>query len=104
MPARIGPKRPIRLFIAEWRESRGLTQVTLAGRLGASEMQISRWETGKIKMTTDTLAALAEALDIEPTDFYRHPDTPSPAELLRAQSEAVENALSRLEPLRKARG
>lgn len=46
MANRIGPKRPFRLFLAEWREQKGLSQETLGGRLGVTDVTISRWETG----------------------------------------------------------
>ena len=39
MPARIGPKKPFRLFIAEWREEKGLTQQQVAEALQDEAMQ-----------------------------------------------------------------
>lgn len=103
MPARIGPKKPRRIFLAEWREARGLTQERLADRLGTSHMTISRWELGKVKMNTDAMVAVAEALGLEPEDLWHHPDTPTPNMLLRGASEPVQRqALSVIEALRKA--
>lgn len=97
--ARIGPKRPQRLFIAEWRDSKGLTQKQLGERLGVSDMTISRWERatgrtshqprGMVKGTAEVnwpvLQAIAEALDIAPEDLFRHPDQPSANALLRGE-------------------
>ena len=79
MPARITPKREVKLYLAEWRKHRGLTQQQLAERLGCEVMTVSRWELHKIAVTTDTLAALAEALgdDLEPLDLFSHPDGPT---------------------------
>lgn len=110
---RIGPRRPRKVYIAEWREQRGLTQKQLGERLGVSDMTISRWEnsTGGHKNTrtnqalpnTDVLAAIAEALGIEPADLYRHPEQPSADALLRDQTPDVRNQVFRvIEALRKA--
>jgi len=104
MPARIGPRRAFRVYLAAWRESRGLTQAQLANRLGTNDMTVSRWERGIVQIKTDTQAAIAEALDIEPGDLWHHPDQPSPSELLRQQSEALDSALASLENLRRNRG
>jgi len=89
MPTRIGPKKPFRLYLAEWREAKGLSQEALAGRLDTTDVTISRWETGKRRPDLDALAAYAEALGIELMDLYRHPDQPSADALLRDQSPAV---------------
>jgi transcriptional regulator with XRE-family HTH domain len=85
MPTRIGPKKPIRLFLAEWRESRQLTQQQLADRLETSDVTISRWETGKRRPDDDAKSAIAWVLGIEVVDLYRHPDQPSADALLRGQ-------------------
>lgn len=86
---RIGPKRPRRLYLAEWRESRGLSQKRLGERLGVTDMTVSRWEGSKSLLSTDVMAAIAEALGIEPADLYHHPDQPSADALLRGQSAAI---------------
>lgn len=103
MPApRIGPRRLRRLFLKEWREARGLTQEQLAGRLGVTDVSVSRWETGRVLLNTNVLAALSEALDIEPPDMYRHPDMPSADALLRDQpAEIREQAFNILKAIRK---
>lgn len=102
MPKRIGPKLPFRYYIAEWRESRGLTQEQLAGRLDTTSVTVSRWETGKRRPDLDALAALAEALDCAITDLARHPDTPSADALLRGQPpEVVEQAMKVIRALRR---
>jgi transcriptional regulator with XRE-family HTH domain len=78
-------KREVKLYLAEWRKHRGLTQQQLAERLGCEVMTVSRWELHKIAVTTDTLAALAEALgdDLEPLDSY-------PSDCRQNDSEIVE--------------
>lgn len=99
---RIGPRRPRRIYLLEWRESRGLTQKQLGERLGVTDMTISRWELGRSLLNTDVLAAMAEALGIEPQDLYHHPDTPTADALLRGQSvEIRDQALSIIRAIRK---
>lgn len=89
MPVRIGPRRPRRIYLAEWRARRGITQQQLAERLDTTSMTVSRWERGTALLNTGTQVAVAEALDIEPEDLWRHPDTPSADELLRDQPKEV---------------
>lgn len=94
MPPRIFPKRLPRLYIAEWREKRGLTQEQLGERLGVSDVTVSRWETGKRRPDLATLAAIAEAIGIEFDRLARHPDNPSADDLLRGQPpEVVDQAM-----------
>lgn len=106
MPAKIYPKRTRRVYLMEWREAKNFTQKQLAERLGCDVMTISRWELHKVAISTDALAALAEALGgdlMEPEDLYHHPDRPSPNQLLRDQSPAIqEQALSIIKAIRKA--
>lgn len=83
MVARIGPRRPFRQYLKEWRELRGLTQQQLADRLETGKDQVSRWESGKRGMGDKVIAALSEALSLEPGDLFRDPAVPSADELLR---------------------
>jgi transcriptional regulator with XRE-family HTH domain len=105
MPAKIYPRRVRKVYLAEHREAKGLTQKQLAERLGSDVMTISRWELGKTAISTDALAAISEALwgDLgEPEDLYHHPDKPTPNQLLRGQpADVVENAMKMLMAIRK---
>lgn len=102
MPTRIGPKRPIRLYLAEWRERRSLTQELLARRLNTTHVTISRWETGKRQPDLNAQAAIAEALDIDLMDLRRHPDQPSADALLRDQpQEVMEQAIRLIQAIRR---
>lgn len=91
MVTRIGPSKPFKHFLKEWRETKGLTQQQLADRLPIGEDgkatgkdQISRWETGKRGMTMEVQMALAEALNLDsPGDLFRDPNMPSADDLLR---------------------
>jgi transcriptional regulator with XRE-family HTH domain len=96
MPQRIGPKHPLRLYIAEWRVLRGLTQQQLADRLGASDVTVSRWETSARQPDLNAQAAVAEALGIDVFDLRRHPDQPSADALLRDQPQEVRDQAIRL--------
>ena len=60
-------------FIRDWRKHRKLTQEELAERLGTSNAQISRIETGKNGYTQDFLEACASALSCAPADLLRGP-------------------------------
>lgn len=107
MVTRIGPTKPIRHFLREWRKSRRLTQQKLADRLPPSEDgkqpgkdQVSRWERNERGMTMEVQGALAEALDIEPGDLFRDPAQPSADELLRrATPEQRRQAFAVIETL-----
>src|SRR3954469_25155844 len=104
MPAKIGPRRQRKIYLAEHREARGLTQEQLAGRLETTAMTVSRWERQATTMTTGTLEAIAEALGagLEAEDLYHHPDQPSPNQLLRGQPpEVIESALRLIRALRR---
>lgn len=91
MPPRIGPRKPVKLYLAEWRESRHLTQQQLADRLETSDVTISRWETGKRRPDDDAKSAIAWVLGIEVVDLYRHPAQPSADALLRDASPEVKD-------------
>lgn len=104
MPSKIGPRRQRKIYLAEHREARGLTQEQLAARLETTGMTVSRWERQATSMTTGTLQAIAEALGggLEAEDLYHHPDQPSPNQLLRGQPpEVIESAMRLIRALRR---
>lgn len=106
MPARIYPNKRRRLYIAEWREKAHLSQERLAERVGTTGASISRWENawnaGRNPPNTDIIDALAEALGIDSSDFYRHPDAPSADALLRDQPADVrQQAMNIIAAIRK---
>lgn len=105
MPVRIGPRRPLRLYLAEWREHRGLSQEDLGRRLGpngVSDVTVSRWETGKRQPDLNAQAAIAEALDIDVMDLRRHPDQPSADALLRGQPrEIIDMVIKQIQAIRR---
>lgn len=102
MAERIGPKRSVRAYLAEWREAKHLTQQQVADRIGTTHVTISRWETGMRSPDDNAKAAYAEALGIEFQDLYRHPDQPSADELLRDQpAEIIDQALRVIRAMRR---
>jgi transcriptional regulator with XRE-family HTH domain len=105
MVARIGPRRPFKHHLREWRLARGLSQQQLADRLDTSKGQISRWESGRRAMSGDVIAALADALSIEPGDLFRDPSAPSiDALLARAPAHVRETAAELVKALLKTAG
>jgi transcriptional regulator with XRE-family HTH domain len=77
MPARIGPKRPFRVFLKEWREYDGLTQPTVGERFDppVSKGQVSKWEkmASGGRIGAETVAAYADALGRRREQMFRPP-------------------------------
>ncbi len=72
-PTRIGPKKPFRVYLKQWREHRGLTQQQLADRLETHKGTISRWEGSSRQLELQTVVAICEALDIPPDSIFHTP-------------------------------
>lgn len=77
MPPRIGPRRPLRVFLAEHREAEHLTQDQLGARFHPTvdKGTVSKWETkGRMgRLSTAIVAAYADALDKDFRDMFRLP-------------------------------
>lgn len=84
MIKRIEASTPLKLFLAEWRERRGLSQDQLAERIGTTKASVSRWEGGKRDVTGEVLSSIAWALNLSPIQLFRHPDELSLDEMLAA--------------------
>jgi transcriptional regulator with XRE-family HTH domain len=90
--------------LREWRRLRRLTQEALAERAGLSYKFIGEIERGRGNPTIDTLARLAEALDIDVTDLLdtgrsaepRYPVSPRDLQAVREALESVETVLEQL--------
>ncbi len=77
MTANTGGRR-----LREMRQAAGLTQIRLAGMVGASQAQIMRLEKGDRRLTFEWMVRLAQVLGREPADFFtadRTPRRPVPA-------------------------
>ncbi|HEY2282830.1 MAG TPA: helix-turn-helix transcriptional regulator [Solirubrobacteraceae bacterium] len=57
--------RAVALKVLTYRTEQGLSQRALAKKLGMTQPQVARLEAGEHNPTIDTLARLAQALDIE---------------------------------------
>ena len=76
MPPRIGPRRPVRVYLQLWREREGLTLEQLGGRIEppVAKGTVDRWEGAKPGgLTLGVIAAFAEALGRPVEDMYRVP-------------------------------
>lgn len=74
-------KRP--RFFKDWRQHRKLTLDQLADLSGLSVSMISLLERGKRDYSEETLFSLAESLDCEVGDLFRHPRHAELAKYLR---------------------
>jgi transcriptional regulator with XRE-family HTH domain len=86
MNKRIEPGPSVKLYLAEWRDHRGLSQEKLAERVGTTKASISRWENSERDLTTKVLAGIAKALAVEPVQLFRHPTEPNLDDLLGTAS------------------
>ncbi len=102
MPARVAQKREVRLYLAEWREHRGLKLQQVADHLGLTIGTISRWETRLAQSNLATQEAIADLFDIDVIDLRRRPNQPSADALLQDQpQEVVELALKYIASIRR---
>jgi transcriptional regulator with XRE-family HTH domain len=70
-PRKPAPKAPVRHYVKQWREYRGLSQEQLADRVDRSRGLISQIESGTTALTEDMIYALADALSCAPWDLLR---------------------------------
>lgn len=72
------------------REELGLSQAALAERLNRTQTSISYWEAGRRSPDVEDLVALADALDVEPSDLLVRTSASSPRVLFRAEVARLE--------------
>ena len=87
---------PTRLTAA--RKQRGLTQATLAERVGVHVTQVRRYEAGTSVPTLDVLRAIATALNVSTDSLVFGEDERGPDEDLRLAFEATKH----LDPAERA--
>lgn len=92
MVTRIGRRAPPRVFLKEWRESRGLSAEQMAGRLEIERESYYRWEREPHRINVEKMIALAGALDIEPEELWRQPAVPS-LDVLTRDASAEQQAM-----------
>jgi transcriptional regulator with XRE-family HTH domain len=73
MVTRIRKGARAHLYITEWMDHFGVSDDQMAGRLETTRQTIWRWKKEPWRLDPGKIAALAEALDIDPRDFYRLP-------------------------------
>lgn len=64
--------------IAEWRQRAGLTQETLAERLGVSKSLVSLWETGVRRVKMDQALKIADVLGTDISNLFVNKASNSP--------------------------
>lgn len=62
-----------RVYLREWRQTKGMTQPELAARIGTVKSEISRLENGSRRLTTEWMSRIAGALGISLTDLFKAP-------------------------------
>lgn len=77
MVTRIRKAYKRRLYVSQWREAKGLSPEQIAGRVGITRESYYRWEREHHRLTPEKLSQLADAMGIEPEQFWRLPDTES---------------------------
>jgi transcriptional regulator with XRE-family HTH domain len=82
MMERIGPRLPPKVFIREWIAHERITQERLSERMSVSPGTLSKLINGHMEWTPGYIQAAADAFDIDFDDMFRHPDRPTPADLL----------------------
>lgn len=73
MATKIGQRRKAHLYIKEWMDARGLSDEKVANRVGVARETIYRWHNEQHRLNPEKIAQLADALDMEPAEFYRPP-------------------------------
>ena len=64
-------KPPVAANLCRFQRDAGVTNSELAERLGhRDDRQITRWRSGRVVPAWTTLVELAQALGVEPADFY----------------------------------
>ena|SRR6185437_4606560 len=81
--------RAFREHLATRRKSKGYTQAELSEAIGKGEKYISRIETGEIDPPLDTLADIAEHLDLRLFDLFFFAGFADTAEELRAKIQKL---------------
>ncbi|HWE46874.1 MAG TPA: helix-turn-helix transcriptional regulator [Caulobacteraceae bacterium] len=75
MTRAVAPQTPHRL--RAWRKQRRLTLEQLADQIGMSHQNLGRIERGEVPLSSDRIADIARALEVEPADLFRDPTGPA---------------------------
>lgn len=83
--------------IRAYRHAKGLTQQTLADKVGVKFQQIQKYETGSNRVSASRLADICHALSQPITVFFPrefHPEASEHLATLRAEKDALEQRLA----------
>jgi transcriptional regulator with XRE-family HTH domain len=67
------PPPAVNISIRQIRESAGISQAELARRLGVTQPNVARWESGTEKIRVDTLQRIADALGLSLAVIFSAP-------------------------------
>ncbi|HWQ03167.1 MAG TPA: helix-turn-helix transcriptional regulator [Candidatus Nitrosotenuis sp.] len=95
------PKVLIGEVIRSYRAQRGLSQGDIERRTGLLRCYLSRVENGHTVPSLETLAKIAEALEISLADFFPGTETPSERETQRILGELSEDEIRFLGEIKK---
>ena len=82
--------------IARYREAAGLTQATLAEKIGISTAFVSRVERGQKKMKVETLYATAKVLNVSVDALLSTESSAAQLQLLAGQSDEYLEGIERM--------
>lgn len=93
MATRIHKRARHHLYITEWFEACGLNDEQVANRLDppVDRATVFRWRKEQHRLNPEKIANLANALDLDPTDFYRPPGRESLDAILRDAPDEVQS-------------
>ncbi len=89
MVTRIRPNARTHLYIDEWMRERDLTDEALGLRMGKSRVTVWRWRSEQHRLNPGKIAAIAEALDLAPSELWRPPGRPSLDALVQDEGDEV---------------
>lgn len=78
--------RNIRLY----RNECGMTLADLAGKIGVSQQQVQKYESGASRVSASTLVALAEVLNVPIQDLFAGARPKQPAKLTKTERARME--------------
>ena len=90
------PRLNVGAQVRHWRMSRGMTLAGVAARSGLNVGYLSQIENDKASPSLDTLAQLAQALDV-PAAWFLMSETPPPRVVRATERPTVSSDLGRLE-------
>lgn len=95
------PKVNIGDVIRSYRSERGLSQGDIERRTGLLRCYLSRVENGHTVPSLETLAKIAEAMEINLADFFPDTDTPQDRETRKILGELTDEEIRFLSEIRK---